>query len=133
MPIFNRAQLRRIFTPVGPHVGDDVADVLEEGVRDLASKQDIEDLDKNVKEGLAGLEKRFNEKLAAMETRFNEKLTVMDERFNEKLATMEERFNERLGAMESRIEAKFYRAMFALAAFFIALYGATVGLMIAFG
>ena len=88
MPIFNRAQLRRIFTPVGPHVGDDVADVLEEGVGNLVPKSDIESL-------------------------------------REDIRTM-------FAAHESRLEAKLYRAIFALAVFFLALYGATVGFLVAF-
>ena len=51
-------------------------------------------------------------------------------------AEFEERIGQRMTDMEKRIiaqiEARFYRALLGLAVFFIALYGATVGLMIAF-
>ena len=92
MALFNRSQLRNIFTGFGDHVGDDVADVLEEGVRNLAPKEDVDSLRVDIRQMFA----EFEERIVA------------------------------------KIEAKFYRAFFALAVFFIALYGATVGLMIAF-
>ena len=88
MALFNRTQLRNIFSPFGPHIGDDVTDVLEEGVRDLAPKSDLEVLRED-------LRKMFAEH-------------------------------------QAQSDAKLYRAIFALAVFFIALYGATVGFIVAF-
>ena len=70
--------------------------------------------------------------LLNLEARLSERMTAMERRFDERVAAMEQRFDERMTAMEARLEGVFYRAFFALAVFFIALYGATVGLMIAF-
>ena len=91
MAFFDRIRLRSIFTGLGPQVGDDVADVLEDGVRELAPKSEVDSL---------RLEMR--------------KLFV--------------EFEERVVA---RLEAKFYRAIFALSVFFIALYAGTVALLVA--
>ena len=88
MALFNRTLLRNIFNPVGAHAGDDLADVLEEGVGNLVPKSDIESLREDIRAMFA--------------------------------------------AHESRMEAKLYRAIFALAVFFLALYGATVGFLVAF-
>ena len=92
MVFFNRGRLRSIFTGLGPQVGgDDIADVLEDGVRELAPKSEVDSL---------RLEMR--------------KLFV--------------EFEERVVA---RLEAKFYRAIFVLAVFFIALYAGAVALLVA--
>ena len=87
MALFNRTQLRNIFTGVGPQVGDDVADVLEEGVRDLVPKSDLEVLREDIR-------RLFAEHAA-------------------------------------HVDAKFYRAILVLALFFTAVYGGTVGILIA--
>lgn len=133
MPIFNRSQLRHIFTELGPHVGDDLADVLEAGTHDLATKEDIAEQTKNFERALTKLEERFHAQLAAMEDRFNEKLAAMEDRFNEKIANLQMQVNERMARQEDHLEARFYRAMLALAVFFIALYGGTVGFFVAWG
>ena len=87
MVFFNRGRLRSIFTGVGPQVGDDVADVLEEGVRDLVPKSDLEVLREDIR-------RLFAEHAA-------------------------------------HVDAKFYRAVFAVSLFFTAVYGGTVGILIA--
>ena len=91
MVFFNRGWLRSIFTGLGPQVGDDVADVLEDGVRELAPKSEVDSL-------RVEMRKLFAE------------------------------FEERVVA---RLEAKFYRAIFALAVFLIALYAGAGGLLVA--
>ena len=70
--------------------------------------------------------------LLNLEARLSERITAMEQRFDEQVAAMEQRFDERMTAMEARLEGVFYRAFFALVLFLLALYGATVGLMIAF-
>ena len=132
MALFNRSRLRDIFARPNPKAGDDLADVLEEGAAELASKADVKSLRDDFERMLLNLEARLTERMTVMEDRFNERLVAMEDRFNERMTAMEERLNERIAGSESRIEAKFYRALFGLAVFFIALYGATVGLMIAF-
>lgn len=143
MALFNRSRLRDIFARPNPKAGDDLADVLEEGAAELASKADVKslrddfermllNLEARLTERMTVMEDRFNERIIAMEDRFNERLVAMEDRFNDRMTAMEERLNERIAGSESRIEAKFYRALLGLAVFFIALYGATVGLMIAF-
>lgn len=121
MALFNRSRLRDIFARPNPKAGDDLADVLEEGTAELASKSDVTSLRDDIERMLLNLETRLNERMVAMEDRINERITAV-----------EARLNDRIAASESKLEAKFYRALFALAVFFIALYGATVGLMIAF-
>ena len=143
MALFNRSRLRDIFARPNPKAGDDLADVLEEGAAELTSKADVKslrddfermllNLEARLTERMTVMEDRFNERIIAMEDRFNERLVAMEDRFNDRMTAMEERLNERIAGSESRIEAKFYRAPLGLAVFFIALYGATVGLMIAF-
>ena len=88
MALFNRTLLRNIFNPVGAHVGDDLADVLEEGVGNLAPKSDLEVLREDLRRIFA--------------------------------------------EHQAQSDAKLYRAIFALAVFFLALYGATVGFLVAF-
>ena len=83
-------------------------------------------------EQVAAMGQRFDEQVAAMEQRFDEQVAAMEQRFDEQVAAMEQRFDERMTAMEARLEGVFYRAFFALALFLLVLYGATVGLMIAF-
>ena len=88
MALFNRTQLRNIFSPVGPHIGDDLADTLEEGVRALTPKNDLQILREDIRRLFA--------------------------------------------EHQAQSDAKLYRAIFALAVFFMALYGATVGFIVAF-
>ncbi len=87
MVFFSRSRLRSIFTGLGPQVGDDVADVLEDSVRELAPKSDLEVLREDIR-------RLFAEHAA-------------------------------------HVDAKFYRAVFAVSLFFTAVYGGTVGILIA--
>lgn len=70
--------------------------------------------------------------LLNLEARLSQRMTAMEQRFDKQTAEMAQHFDERMTSMERRLGGVFYRAFFALAVFFIALYGATVGLMIAF-
>lgn len=86
----------------------------------------------NAERMLLNLEARLSQRMTAMGQRFDEQVAAMGQRFDEQVAAMEQRFDERMTAMEARLEGVFYRGFFALALFLLVLYGATVGLMIAF-
>lgn len=149
MTTFDRPRIRGIFTDVNLEIGDDLTDALEEGVQDLADKEDVEALgddmrrtsvafEGRINDKLAAFEGRMNDKFAAFEGRMNDKLGALEARMTDKLAALEAQMNDKLAALEARmradmaaLEARQARTTLALAALFITTHGISTGIIIA--
>lgn len=69
MTTFDRPRIRGIFTDVNLEIGDDLTDALEDGVQDLATKEDVESLRNDVRGMFATFEARMRAEMAALEAR----------------------------------------------------------------
>ena len=69
MTTYDRPRIRGIFTDVNLEIGDDLTDALEDGVRDLATRADVESLRDDTRGMFAALEARMRAEMAALEAR----------------------------------------------------------------
>lgn len=105
MTTYDRPRIRGIFTDVNLEIGDDLTDALEDGVRDLATRADVESLRDDTRGMFAALEARMRAEMAAFEARMQAEMAAL--------------------------EARQARTTLALAALFIATHGITTGIIIA--
>lgn len=105
MTTFDRPRIRGIFADVNLEIGDDLTDALEDGVQDLATKEDVESLRNDVRGMFAAFEARMQAELAALEARMRADMAAL--------------------------EARQARTTLALAALFITTHGITTGIIIA--